>query len=177
MDMKITLAMTRTRAMEDYQEKAREVAHLVRQGLKRQAYESMRTAKQYKQDWETRHAMYETVERIKSRLVAQQHNMALFSSFVEANDALAQMLKDVPLEKVEQVLDDINERMLETHEVSATLASPGTEAAASVDEDELALFLAQTPLSEAVMPDMMMTAAAATPMVKTRSPASRLVME
>ena len=144
MDMKITLRMTRDRAEEDYHEKAAEVAKLAKQGLKRQAYESMRTAKQYKQDWETRHAMHESVERIKSRLIAQQHNMALFASFAEANQALAKMLEDVPLEKVEEVLDEINERMQETHEVSSALGSPATDAANQVDEDELARFLGES---------------------------------
>jgi len=139
MQMQTTLQMARDRAQEDYQEKAAEVAQLARRGLKRQAYESMKTAKQYKQDWETRHAMHEAVERIKSRLIAQQHNLALFSSFAEANESLTKMLEEVPLERVERVLDDISERMRETHEISTVLGSPATENA--VDDDELADFL------------------------------------
>jgi phosphoglycolate phosphatase-like HAD superfamily hydrolase len=152
------------------------VAELARRGLKKQAYESMKTAKQHKQDWETRHAMYEAVERIKSRLIGQQQNMALFSSFVEANNSLAKMLEDVPLEKVEQVLDDIHERMFETQQVSEALASPATQAAAAaeVDDDELAAFLGDTvtrPLDTSSNPQPQRVAST------SLSSSSRLLME
>lgn len=118
--------------------------------------------------------MHESVERIKSRLIAQQHNMALFASFAEANQALAKMLEDVPLEKVEEVLDEIHERMTETHEVSTALGSPATEAAAQVDEDELARFL-----GESRMTTMEPAAAAAvsSPPLKKIPATQRLVME
>jgi len=138
MDMKLTLAVTRDAAMEDYEKKAAQVAELMRRGLKRQAYESMKTAKQHRHDWETRHAMYESVERIKNRLISQQHNVALFSSFTEANTALAKMLEEVPLDKVEDVLDEIHQRMTETQEVASAL---GTVQPRDVDEEELAEFL------------------------------------
>lgn len=171
--MRDTLAMTRERAREDYEEKAVEVAALVKRGYKHQAYESMRTAKQYRQEWETRHAMHEAVERIKSRLIAQQHNMALFSSFAEANQSLAKMLEDVPLDKVEKVLDEINERMAETHEVSNALATPAAQSADMVEDDELTAFLAQAaPPSPAVVSPVQTRPATAASV-----PASRLMME
>jgi hypothetical protein len=168
--MQTTLQMVRDRAQEDYQEKASEVATLARQGLKRQACESMKTAKQYKQDWETRHAMHEAVERIKNRLIAQQHNMVLFSSFAQANEALAKMLEEVPLERVEQVLDDINERMQATHEISTALGSPATDAANTVDEDELAAFLDEGRRTETFIPS---TSASVTSTTTTQ----RMLME
>jgi molybdopterin converting factor small subunit len=176
MDMKVKLAMRRDRVMQDYEKKAAEVAQLAKRGLKAQAYESMRTAKQWKREWETLHSMYESVERIKSRLIAQQNNMALFSSFAAANESLAKMLEQVPLEKVEEVLDQIQERMSETQEVGDALASPATNAANSVDDDELALFLAQGDQVYVVPPPLTVGVAATSPL-KTSGTGSRLAME
>jgi|WetSurMetagenome_2_1015567.scaffolds.fasta_scaffold00074_36 hypothetical protein len=171
MDMKLTLAMTRDRSKEDYERKAAEVAALMRKGQKKQAYESMKTAKQYRQDWETRHAMWETVERIKSRLIAQQQNMALFASFAEANTALARMLEEVPLDRVEAVLDEINDRMTETHEVSTSLASPAASMAEQVDDDELNQFLADNRPQVAEEPALKPST------VVQQTAASRMIME
>ena len=163
MDMKLTLAVTREAAKQDYQDKAAQVADLMHRGLKRQAYESMKTAKQHRHDWETRHAMYESVERIKSRLISQQHNVALFSSFTEANTALAKMLEEVPLDKVEDVLDEIHQRMTETQDVGEALGKVQVQ---DVDEEELIQFLAQDqPREEVARP------------ARTANKTERLVME
>lgn len=138
MQMKLMLTVMRDSAKEDYLAKKAEVAELVRCGWKRQAYESMKTAKHHLHDYDTWHAMQERVERIKNSLKAQHQNVAVFSAFSEANTALAEMLAEVPLERVEAVLDEMTERMTQTEEVSGAL---GQMQGDTVDDDELARFL------------------------------------
>ena len=141
MRMKLMLVVMRDSAQEDYLAKKAEVAELARCGWKRQAYESMKTAKHHLHDYDTWHAMQERVERIKNSIKAQHQNVAVFSAFSEANTALADMLAEAPLERVEAVLDEMNERMTHTEEVSGAL---GQTQGDTVDDDELSLFLAES---------------------------------
>jgi hypothetical protein len=155
------LAMQKMRANADYEKKAAQVASLAGQGYQRQAWESMQTAKQHKKRWERCHAMQETIEQIKSRIVEQQQNAVLFSSFSEANTALARMIEATPLESIDTLLDTLNERMTDTREASEALARDvGPISDPDEHADELAVFLQQT---KAVPP----TTSQSTPVIPT----------
>ena len=137
------LSVAKQRALSDYEHKAAQVALLANQGHQRQAWESMQTAKQHKRRWDRCHTMAESVEQIKGRIMEQQHNTALFSSFSEASDQLARLLERTPVESVDDLLVTLEERMADAQQVGQALATPDS-APVSVDEDELAAFLSES---------------------------------
>ena len=148
------LTSAKQRAWTDYQKKAAQVKVLADGGHQRQAWETMQTAKLHRKRWERCHTMMESVEQIKSRIMEQQQNAALFSSFSAASDQLAHMLEAVPLDSIDTLMGNLEERMAQATEVGESLASgPGTMA---VDEDELEAFLRQdqTEAPLLVLPDV-----------------------
>jgi hypothetical protein len=160
------LGMAKLRADADYTKKFAQVEQLAKQGHQRQAWESMQTAKQHRRRWERCHAMEEQVQQIKARIMEQQHNALLFSSFSEANTLLARMIEATPLESIDALLDTLSERMADTREASEALAN-GALAPAAVDEDELRDFLAQRGSSSAAP---LVSTPAAAPAVPVTAP-------
>lgn len=135
-----SLSLAKMQAEADCAKKKTEVARLYEAKKTSQAWQSMQTAKQHQARAERFHAMVEQVERIKATLIAQQNVNAIFSAFVQADSALAAMLRETPLEKVEDVLDTLQERMYQGDEVGQALAGNSVE----FDDDEIAAFLGQS---------------------------------
>ena len=107
---------------------------------KKAAIEALKKKKRYEQQLEQFHGTLTSIETQREALENANTNAAVLESMKTASNTLKKLHKDMDVDKVQDIMDDINEQQEIANEFF-NIISTGIVLPNAVDEDELALEL------------------------------------
>ncbi|XP_072912944.1 charged multivesicular body protein 7 isoform X1 [Hemitrygon akajei] len=148
-------AETLSQEAESYKEDARK--HL-KAGKKNLALKSLKLRKRTDKQLEDIHAKLDMIQTILDRIHSSQTDVKVVEAYQAGLGALRQSMKDVSVEKVENLMDQIEQFCETQDDINRTLAGENFAEIGGVNmselEDELNALLETTPEKISVLPDV-----------------------
>ncbi|XP_043938948.1 charged multivesicular body protein 7 isoform X2 [Protopterus annectens] len=109
----------------------------VKNGKQKLALRSLKAKKRAEKQIDGFHLKLDTIQAILDRIYSAQTDTTVTDAYQAGLDALKLAMKDVTVEKTENLMDQIQEMCDTQEDINRTLASLGTELSGDTDMDEL----------------------------------------
>lgn len=144
-------AETLSQEADGYQEEARKQ---IRAGKKHLALKSLKMKKRTFKQLEDIHAKLDTIDTILDRIRSSQTDLKVVEAYQAGLGALRQSMKDVSVEKVENLMDEIEQFCDTQDDIRKTLAGESFDVAGGADVSDLEAELDALLQEELQLPDV-----------------------